>query len=50
MGPTPLNVRSFLYRLARFLGDYNAVRRGRIGRRMANKVIGRGIVARFWRR
>jgi hypothetical protein len=40
-------MRSFLYRLARLLGDINAVSRGsaaigrRIGRRIAGKVTGR---------
>jgi hypothetical protein len=41
-------MRSFLYSLARFLGDVNAVRRGRIGRRLANRVIGRTVVRRLW--
>jgi hypothetical protein len=39
--------RGFLYDLARFLGDYQAVRRGRIGKRLARraagKVTGRGL-------
>jgi hypothetical protein len=42
-------MRSALYRLARLLGDAQAVRRGRIGRRIVNKVIGRGIVSKLWR-
>ena len=29
---------SFLYSLARFLGDYQAIKRGRIGQRIANKL------------
>jgi hypothetical protein len=33
--------RSFLYGLARFLGDYQAVRRGRIGRRLGRRAAGR---------
>jgi hypothetical protein len=37
--------RSFLYRLARILGDVNAVKKGkvgqRIGRRVAGKIVGR---------
>jgi len=41
-------MRSFLYFLARLIGDYNAVRRGRIGKRLANKMIGRHIVRRLW--
>ncbi len=39
--------RGFLYRLARILGDLNAVQRGRIGRRIlrrsAGKITGRGL-------
>ena len=39
--------RSALYSLARFLGDYQAIRRGRIGRRLARrgagKLTGRGL-------
>jgi hypothetical protein len=41
--------RSALYRLARFLGDYQAVKNGRVGKRIANKVIGRNVVRRLWR-
>ena len=44
-------MRSFLYTLARILGDVNAVASGdpkRIGKRVANKVIGRNIVRRAW--
>lgn len=33
--------RSFLYMLARLLGDVNAVRRGRVGRRIGRRVAGR---------
>lgn len=39
--------RSFLYTLAKFLGDLNAIRRGKIGkriaRRMAGKATGKGL-------
>ena len=39
--------RTFLYTLAKLLGDVNAVKKGqvklRIGRRLAGKVTGRGI-------
>ncbi|MEY3020766.1 MAG: hypothetical protein RLZZ272_1750 [Actinomycetota bacterium] len=39
--------RGFLYAFARFLGDVQAVRRGRIGRRLlrrtAGRVTGRGL-------
>ncbi|MCC5841876.1 MAG: hypothetical protein JJT96_17305 [Opitutales bacterium] len=33
--------RSFLYALARLLGDVNAVKRGRVGRRIGRRVVGR---------
>lgn len=33
--------RSFLYLLARILGDVNAIKKGTIGKRVANKIIGR---------
>lgn len=39
--------RSFLYTLARLLGDVNAVSKGRVGRRLgrraAGKITGRGL-------
>ena len=41
--------RSVLYSLARFLGDYQAVKNGRVGKCIANKVIGRNVVRRLWR-
>ena len=43
--------RSFLYRLARLLGDVNVVARGRpdrIAKRAVNKLSGRGVVRRMW--
>lgn len=42
-------VRSWLYRVARWFGDVNAVKRGKVGQRVVNKVIGRQ-VGRLWRR
>ena len=36
-----MSLRSVLYALARWLGDFNAVRRGRVGRRIYNRGIGR---------
>ncbi|MCC5839413.1 MAG: hypothetical protein JJT96_04740 [Opitutales bacterium] len=36
-----MNFRSFLYALARLLGDVNAVKRGRVGRRIGRRVVGR---------
>jgi hypothetical protein len=41
--------RSLLYSLARFLGDYQAVKRGRVGRRITNRLIGRNVVRLLWR-
>jgi hypothetical protein len=46
---TVARTRSVLYQLARFLGDYPAVRRGRVARRVTNKPIGRNVVRRLWR-
>jgi hypothetical protein len=34
-------MRSFLYALARFLGDVNAVKKGRVGRRIGRRVAGK---------
>lgn len=36
-----MSFRSFLYFLARLLGDYNAVRRGRVGRRIGRRLAGK---------
>lgn len=33
--------RGLLYRIARWLGDYQAARKGRIGRRLARRMTGR---------
>lgn len=44
-------MRSTLYRIARLLGDVHAVASRnpkRIGKRLANKVIGRTIVRKLW--
>lgn len=38
-----MSFRSFLYKLARFLGDVNAVKRGRVGRRVGRRAAGRGL-------
>lgn len=46
-----MRTRSWLYQLARLLGDVNAVASGdpkRIGKRFANKIIGRKVVSRMW--
>lgn len=36
-----MNIRSWLYRLGRILGDVNAIKRGRIGKRIALRAAGR---------
>jgi hypothetical protein len=46
---TVARTRSALYSLARFLGDYQAVKNGRVGKRITNKLIGRNVVRRMWR-
>jgi len=33
--------RSILYRIARILGDVNAVQKGKVGRRIARRVVGK---------
>ncbi|HVL37816.1 MAG TPA: hypothetical protein VM328_00365 [Fimbriimonadaceae bacterium] len=33
--------RGFLYLLARFLGDVNAVKRGTVGKRVARRIVGK---------
>ena len=42
-----MNIRSMLYLVARLMGDVNAVKKGRvrrrIGRRIAGKLTGRGL-------
>lgn len=41
--------RGFLYRLARMLGDLQAARRGRVGRRLGRRAAGR-LTGRWLRR
>jgi hypothetical protein len=36
-----MTLRSYLYKLARFLGDRNAVQKGRVGRRIGRRYAGR---------
>ena len=38
---TVARTRSALYSLARFLGDYQAVKNGRVGKRIARRTAGR---------
>ena len=33
--------RGFLYALARFLGDVNAVKKGQVGRRIGRRIVGK---------
>ena len=47
-----MKTRGILYYLARLLGDVNAVKSGspkKMGKRVANKVIGRKVTGKFWR-
>jgi len=34
-------MRSFLYKLARIMGDINAVKKGRVGQRIGRRAVGR---------
>ena len=36
-------LRSFLYGLARFLGDVSAVRRGTVGKRIERRIVGKAL-------
>jgi hypothetical protein len=40
-GPTINQTRGWLYRLARILGDVQAVQRGRVGQRIGRRTAGR---------
>jgi hypothetical protein len=40
--------RGLLYTLARLMGDVSAVRNGRVGKRLVNRLIGRSVVSRLW--
>jgi hypothetical protein len=42
-----MNTRSLLYLSARVLGDINAVKKGKIVQRLANKAIGKA-AGKFW--
>ena len=44
------NLRKLLYQLARLLGDINAVQKGKIGSRLVNKALGRGLVSKAYLR
>lgn len=36
-----MSLRSFLYLAARLLGDWNAIKSGTVGRRIARRIVGR---------
>lgn len=36
-----MSIRSWLYRLGRLMGDVNAIKRGRIGKRVARRAAGK---------
>lgn len=42
-------LRSILYSTARILGDVNAAKKGKLGKRITNKVIGRAVGKLFRR-
>lgn len=42
-------MRSFLYALARLLGDINAVQKGRVGRRVGRRIAGKYTARGLWR-
>jgi len=44
-----MSFRGFLYWLARLLGDVNAVRRGKVGRRVARRLAGKVTARGLWR-
>lgn len=44
-----MSLRGFLYALARFLGDVNAVRRGTVGKRIVRRAVGRLTGRALWR-
>ena len=41
MGLTISKVRTILYTSAKYLGDINAIRRGKIGTRIKNRILGK---------
>ena len=45
-----MKFRSFLYTLAKLLGDVNAVKKGRVGRRIGRRVAGRVVGKQVFRR
>ena len=43
------STRGLLYRLARLLGDYQAVKRGTVGKRVARRLVGKATGRGLWR-
>lgn len=43
------NLRSFLYALAKLLGDLNAVAKGKVGRRVGRRIAGKLTGRALWR-
>ena len=44
-----MGFRSWLYTLARLLGDINAVKKGKVGRRIARRAAGKVTARGLWR-
>ena len=42
-------IRTFLYKLAKFLGDVNAIRRRKIKQRIKNRVVGKFAAKRLFK-
>mgnify|MGYP000922538777 CR=1 FL=1 len=42
-------VRSFLYSLAKLLGDVNAVKKGKVGKRIGRRVVGKAAGKTIWK-
>jgi hypothetical protein len=36
-----MNMRGLLYTLAKFMGDYNAIKKGTVGKRIGRRLVGR---------
>jgi hypothetical protein len=44
-----MSARSWLYRIARWMGDYEAAKRGRVGHRVGRRIAGRATGRALWR-
>ncbi|WP_018931357.1 MULTISPECIES: hypothetical protein [Gracilibacillus] len=42
-------IRTILYKLAKFLGDVNAIRRGKVKQRIKNRVVGKFAAKRLFK-